>query len=301
MFLSEAVTVFLNDCRTAATRSNYEYVTKNLVQALGTLRPLDQILAIDIKIYDQQIAQRWPNPGTLAHHRRVIRTFFNWCVKLELIRQSPARSIKVGRPSRAVAETKAMSDQELRQLLDYAKFDRYLHALILFVADTGCRAGGAATLRWCDINFTDHEAYVTEKGRAPRAVVFGASCAAALITYRDWVKVPAQRAVFATLRCPVPSSAVISKAIARACQKAGLRHMTAHALRHRKGHQLAASHTPPSLAAMILGHADIQMTMEVYYPRDWETAASYARNLTMPDLVDQTSTETKIIPFKRKA
>lgn len=65
----------------------------------------------------------------------------------------------------------------------------------------------------------------------------------------------------------------------RICKRAGIPSYGPHSLRHRKGHQLADAKVNPSTAAMVLGHSDPTITLQHYYPKDWERAKREANNL----------------------
>ena len=71
----------------------------------------------------------------------------------------------------------------------------------------------------------------------------------------------------------------VSLIIRRAAQLAGVRVLSSHSLRHRKGHQLADSRIAPSIAATVLGHSDVVITLQHYYPADWESAEQAMREL----------------------
>jgi integrase len=293
MKLSQAVEVFLNDCKRRATRVAYSYVLTRLLEGLGRLRPVDAITPMDMKLYDQHLVEAYPNPGTLIQHRRVVKVFFNWCVDNDLAPSSPARKIKTGQQPRSNADIKAMTDQELDQFLAYARYHPRLLALVLFLADTGCRIGGATGLRWADLCLPDQSATVEEKGQPRRVVVFGDPCACALAALPQ-----THLYVFGTSRAATPSATTLSNLFVRGAQKAGLRHVTPHMLRHRKGHQLADSGTPVSVAALAMGHTRPEMFLNVYARRDQTSVIESMRNLTVRS---EEEPSPKIIRLPRNA
>jgi integrase len=97
--------------------------------------------------------------------------------------------------------------------------------------------------------------------------------------------------VFSRKRTPL-QSAQVGQIVRRACLAAGVRSLGSHSLRHRKGHQLADSKIAPSIAATALGHSNVHVTLEHYYPADFESAEEALR-----ELVTDTSKKT-IIKFK---
>lgn len=264
--LQEAIALFLAQYK-KKTQETYGHNLKNFATFTGPDRPIDAITPLHILEYQQYVEDRPIKLSTRATCFRTVKVFFNWLVKTRLLDESPARLLKTPRTPLAIEKTKAMTDEELKKILDWAKWHPRDFALILFLADTGCRAGGAAGLRVEDIDFENMRALVTEKGEKTRPVSFESVCAKAL---KAWIgKRPAEAGtyMFSTDHQPL-QSATVSRIVRRACQKAGVRLLGSHSLRHRKGHQLAYGQVPLTLAAQALGHSNPQTTM-AYYPSSW--------------------------------
>lgn len=233
------------------------------------------------------IRQRNYAPATEQKHIKSIKTFWNWAVRLDLVAGSPARVIRGRKLPKAVDRHRAMTDEELHKLLDAVRFKPRDYALVLFLADTGCRRGGAAGLRMQDLDLSRLVAEITEKGDKTRKVAFGEECAKALAA---WIGYRSQRYairgvyIFSQHGEAIKADA-LSLAIRRACKSAGIRVLSPHSLRHRKGHQMADARIAPSIAATALGHSDPMITLNYYYPKDWERAEAAMRELaTKPDM-----------------
>lgn len=266
--LQEAIELFLGE-HIATTAKSYRLVLSNMAGWLGQARPLDKISPQDLIEYVQSVEARpaVTSPATLNRYVKTLKTFWNWCQRLRYIEYSPADALKHRRTGRYIRRDKAMKPQELEALLDYVKWQPRRHALILFLADTACRATGAAGLKIEDIDFETRSAVVTEKGSIRRKVYFGDDCAAALLT---WISKRAENAgpyVFNRDGKRI-QAAHISQCVRRACLKVGIRSLGSHSLRHMKGHALADSRVAPSVAAGVMGHASPGITMEFYYPKD---------------------------------
>lgn len=298
MHLSDAISLFLGEYK-PTTRKTYAASLTIMQGYLGPARPLADIQpAHVIEFFQKVIYSRDLAPATIQKHTKTVKTFFNWCVRIDLLVKSPALAIRGKKLPRNISRDKAMSDAELSAIIEAVRWDKPRDfALILFLADTGCRRGGVAGLQLKDIDWGKLRAVVTEKGEKSRLVAFSPLCALAL---QRWL---ANRQahykihgtyVFSTDGSPMKAENV-SLIIRRAAAAAGVRVLSSHSLRHRKGHQLADSRIAPSIAATLLGHSDVTITLRHYYPADWESAEKAAREL-MTDPA-KLADDPKIIKF----
>jgi integrase len=290
MKLQAALDLFLSEYRNAGTREAYGGVLQPMVNAIGPARPLNLIQPADLVSHSHDLNEKGWSLATVRKHIKTIKTFFNWCIKLKLITESPADAIRTRRLPTYISRDKAMQDDELAQILAYARFKPRDYALILFFADTGCRAGGAAGLRVEDIDFQNLTAHVTEKGDKTRPVAFGEECSRAL---RQWITKRKCLTGYVFSKDGKKLTAdTISQIVRRSCLHVGVRSLGSHSLRHRKGHQLADAKVAPSIAATALGHSDPVITLQHYFPADWASAENELRKLS-------TQIESpKIIPFR---
>lgn len=269
--LERAVELFLREYKTTTAKS-YGHTLHGLVDYIGPARPLMQVRPEDVIEYMQTVRERPSihSPATVNKHTKTIRTFFNWCIKCGLMcGNNPALGLKRQRQQKLIGREKAMPDAVYEEVLAYARWTpRYL-ALVLFLGDTGCRIGGAAGLRWPDVDFDGHVAMVTEKGEKTRPVFFGAETAAALRRWRQQHTGKLGDYVFQQDGKQMTNGS-LGQLFERICLRAVGKGWGPHSLRHRKGHQLADHHVAPSLAAKALGHSSPMTTMEYYYPEDWE-------------------------------
>lgn len=285
MLLADAITLFLGEYK-PSTRASYSYELRRMADHIGPKRDITELSPALLTEYHQRLRSAGYSVGTVCKHVKTMKSFFNWAVRLELIERSPARTLHQPKPARYVERDKAMTDEELEAILDYTRYKYRDHALILFLADTGCRVGGAAGLRLQDLYLDTLSAQVTEKGDKTRFVVYGPACARAL---RVWLlKRKGQRGEYVFSRDGHRMTTYnLSQAIRRACKAVGIRVLSAHSLRHRKGHQLADAHVAPSIAATALGHSDPVITLHHYYPADWESAERELRKLVAEEIAPQ--------------
>lgn len=298
MKLHEAIDLFLGE-QIESTRLSYFYVLRHMRDYIGPARPLQDISPALLIEYSQSLRQRQSikSPATYNKYVKTLRVFFNWCVRLALLPESPARALKKMKQAKAISREKAMPDNLYEQLLDYAKWTPRYHALVLFLGDSGCRIGGAAGLQWSEVDLENGQAMVSEKGKPARPVFFGEDCRKALVRWQlqhsgrdgDYVFQKQGRRM---------NNNSLGLLFERICKRAGIGQWGPHSLRHRKGHSLADEKVPPTIAAKILGHDNTMTTLDYYYPDDWERAEAEARKLHHGGEADE-----KIIalPLKRNA
>lgn len=284
MNLQDAIHLFLAEYQNAGTREAYRYCLIPMRDYLGPARPLTNVQPVDMAEYIAAMKARGYADATQRKNIQAVKRFWNWCVEFELVEVSPARSIRGKKLKTYISRDKAMTDAELEAILEHARYKPRDYALILFLADTGARAQGAANLTVDNLNLDECIAMVTEKGDKTRPVAYGVRTANAI---RIWMLRRPRTAgdyVFSRRQTPLKPDN-ISQIIRRACIAAGVRSLGSHSLRHRKGHQLADARTAPSIAATALGHSDPVITLQHYYPADWDTALAELKRLAAGDAV----------------
>lgn len=271
MNLSKAIDLFQSQQK-PSTRKSYHYVLQDMANFVGPSRDLSEVKPEHFAEFSMSLEKRNYAIATKVKTVKTIKTFFNWCIRNQLLDISPARILKAPRMERFIERSKAMPDDDLDAIITVAKTKGRDYALLLFLADTGCRAGGAAGLKVEDLNIKSRTAKVTEKGNRTRDVKYGEDCAKAINTWLIARKNKNCRWVFTARGLKPLSADAVSQIINRLAHQALGRPWGSHSLRHRKGHQLADSKVAPSVAATALGHSDVTITMQNYYPADWERA-----------------------------
>lgn len=280
MELRKAVELFLNDQR-PTTRQSYLYVLRAMQDYLGPARQVEDLKADQLIEYSHHLKSRYANISTYRKHIKTMKTLFNWLIKIDVLKTSPARPLKSPKARMSINRDKAMTDEEYATLLDYFKWKPRDYALFIFLGDTGCRIGGAAGLKVNDIDLENNRATVTEKGDKTRPVWFGDECRLALIRWKLQRPKTAGEYFFSRSKTAI-KPATISLMIRRACKVVGIRILSAHSLRHRKGHQFADKRIAPSVAATALGHSDPMITLQFYYPGDYFSAQQAITELSTP-------------------
>lgn len=116
--------------------------------------------------------------ATIRGYGRGLRAFFNWCVEWDVVESNPMERVKLPRQDEKIP--KAAHYDDFVKMIGVAVANASLGrlwavrslALLLFIADTGVRAGEVADLRFRDVDLENHTATVTGKGRKQRIVLF---------------------------------------------------------------------------------------------------------------------------------
>lgn len=280
MILERAIRLFLSEY-IPTTQVSYRQPLQQMAGWIGAQKDVAQVRVSDLQEYMAHCKETkgW-KPATVGKHIKTLKVFFNWAVKSQYIEKSPAAVLKNVKLAKRKDRAKAMTDHELATLLEMKADAPRDYALLLWLADTGARAGGTAGLRWRDVNLDTMTAIITEKGNKERRVPFGERCAKALLYWYRHRPESAGEYVFSrSARKMDPHT--ISQMLRRACKDAGLRTLSSHSLRHRKCHQLSDAGVSPTIAAVLTGHENPQVLIDSYYPHDYETADREGRKLTV--------------------
>ena len=139
-------------------------------------------------------------------------------------------------------------------------------ALLLFLADTGCRVGGLVGLGQSDVDCDAGTAMVTEKGGKSRLVMFTRPTAGALRRYlrqRDTLS----KWVFPNLKTGHKMLASsVNHIIERIAERAGgvQGPHNPHAFRHAFAREYILNGGDMGTLSDILGHSDISVTKQYY-------------------------------------
>ncbi len=293
--LSEAKEAFLLEDRSPATTRSYRQVLDKAFAVFGLERDVNEVTRADILQYIKllrsqpsryDVHPRRPqeegglSPYTIQKHGQVLTSFFSWLQENGYREDNPAAKLRLRRPKRPLGTSKAVTQEELAEMLKVAEakaaLGRPLHlAVLMFLATTGSRAGEASTLTLANLRLDEYAAWVHGKGDKLRPVFYGDQTVAALSA---WLKQHPN---------PIPSETVfqlqvrsISTVVSRLAQAAGIeRPINAHAIRHRVG-QAWGVWTSPEAVQMKLGHEGLA-TILPYLNTPWDEIQKNSRQYEM--------------------
>ncbi len=279
MNLKKAIDLFLLTHANLESRRTYRSCLTQMSAWISLERPIEKVGVPEMIEYISTLHDRNYAQATILKHIVLIKAFFSFLVTNDIIEKSPVKNVKRPRLKPNIERSKAMTDAQLKQLLDYSKWLPRHDALIRFLADTGCRIGGVATLKVIDVDFENCRAKVTEKGNKLRMVGFGDSTRKAL---RRWLLERDKKTGLMFSERDTITVSALSQLFRLACKKSGIGSYGPHTLRHRMGYQLSDAKVPLPVAATVMGHESTDTTLH-YYPKDWDRAEQVFKSLALPD------------------
>jgi integrase/recombinase XerD len=235
--------------------------------------PAKTITSADLYHWHESLESRHLSPHTIRSHLRACRILFRWLHDEGHIDSNPAARLRLPRPPDC--PPKAISETDIQRLIDTATSARD-RAIILFLADSACRAGALCSLRLADLDLEHHRATVTEKGNRTRRVYFGKRTATALTAYLE-DRENDEEQLFTGQRGALTTSGIY-QILKRLAARAGVKRFNPHAFRH--GWARAALRRGADLATVadVLGHSNVTTT-HTFYARwnDEELQERHAR------------------------
>jgi len=207
--------------------------------------------------------------ATVTGYIQACKTFFRFCQIRGYIPFSPAGHLRRCR-SAAVPREKVINQSDLNMMIDYTQANGLIldYTMLVFMADTACRAGELQSLNLQDIDLEKLEARVRGK-TGERILDFTQQTGAAI---RVWLAIrPAtDRAALFTTRLGRLSHARIYHGLERVARSLGITRFNPHAIRHRVGQAWVDQGANLELVRLKLGHRDITTTAIFYTHQDHE-------------------------------
>lgn len=140
---------------------------------------ITQVDTNTVRFYLAKVGSRCSN-SYADDARRILSTFFSFCVDEEYIVKNPVKKIKKIKISRTMEAP--YSDVEVEKLRDSCISKRET-ALVDFLFSTGCRREEVTKIKISDINFTERSVLIHGKGNKDRTVMFSARCEKHMVEY----------------------------------------------------------------------------------------------------------------------
>lgn len=198
MKLSKAADLFYTSMTTVIADSTILWYRKKLDPLIDFLKDKD-VETIDL--FDLEEFRASLNRPSHANGRkgkvsvytihgfvRAVKRFFGYCRKRHIISFDP--SIDLDKPRLPKQPRKGINPEASEKMLKASRLSPRDYAILLFVRDTACRAGGIYNLLTANLDVKHNKATIREKGEKERTVFFTSETAFALVIYSTVRKNP---------------------------------------------------------------------------------------------------------------
>lgn len=293
MRLSEAMDLFYISMEGIVSDSTIKFYKNRLPSLIHSMGDVDisKVTLDDLRLWRSKLSKReikyekhkyHPqvkgklSPYYIRQHVKCVRRFFNWCFEDGKILDNPAHRLKL--PPKPDQPRKGISKSDLTKMIMSSSEVRD-QAIILFLADTGCRVGGLTHLKIDHIDLDNNRAIIFEKGKGgnakKRIVFFGERTAHALSRYlvqrpsNSVIHPDAIPFIFLGLRKSGSfyerlTENGVYQALKRIAQKCGVKGYNPHNFRHGAIRGWLNNGMPLSLASQLAGHSSVSVTSDIY-------------------------------------
>lgn len=252
--------IYVQNNNKFAEVSNKQYIlNSHLIPHFGQ-KLICEISNYDIEEYKTRKLKSGLSPKTVNNHLIVLSRCLNTALEWNIIENVP----KIKRLKVAPQKYDFLNEVESRQILENTSGT--LHDMILVALKTGVRFGELIALEWSDIDFQEKVLIVRQ------AIVRGRLGSTKSNKIRH---IPLTEEVCQILLAKAKKRGFVFtdgnnkplkhrhylRLLKKACEKAGLREIGWHVLRHTFASHLAGNNAPMKAIQEMLGHSDIVTTM----------------------------------------
>ena len=247
--------------RSSRTLQSYEQRVGYLLAFLGErgIVEVEVVQPGDLDAYVVGLRRRELSPSSIAGYIQAVKTFFAWCVRRDYLTRSPADHLRKPKLERG-GRSPVMAREDLVRLIGAAERPRDL-AVLLFLADTGCRVGELVNLKLGDVDLVERAAQVNGKtgGRGLDFTERTAQAVEAWLTVRDGP----EETLFGL------TGNGVRLMLRRLGARAGVvGRCNPHSIRHLVGQAWLDDGANLEIVRQKLGHKDIQVTAMFYSHQD---------------------------------
>ena len=294
------------------TFARYESIVRlHIIPTIGSKR-LNGLNVRDVQCAIEKMHAKGCGGRTLQIYRQVLSSALNRAIRDELIFRNVAQLVDL--PKYEKKEVVVWTAKQAAQFLRTAENDRWYVGYLMMLT-YGLRRGEMAGLRWCDMDFDNDCLHIRQQINR----IDGKLCAGAVKTRAGRRTLPLVTAIKSVLLehakttgseparfdpNAVPGiantvlvthdhTAIEPKALRvnfyRLIEQAGLPKITLHATRHIAATMLKNLNVPLKDVQLILGHANVSTTMEIYQHGDIEIHRQAIRAVEQALRADKTA------------
>lgn len=289
MSYGEYVTNWLQHKQNLSEGSRYTnegHLRNHILPEIGHI-PLQKLSVPDIEAFIQKLKDKGLSSGTVKKVYNLVQTSLKAAAKKELIVRSPFELLDDGdKPRVEKAQIDYWTKDEVKQFLSFCE-DRY-RILFVLATYTGMRRGELLGLRWKDIDFENARIGIRQilgfKGKIKdgakttagnRSISISPYVLSELKKHRllieqekRWSDAKEEYQDNDLVVCQ-PNGKPVSwgnfhKFWTRRLEKAGVRPIRFHDLRHTCASLLLSAGVHPKVVQELLGHSSIKITLDLY-------------------------------------
>ena len=217
-----------------------------------------------------------PNDVTRSIHIKNLRVLYRWMVAEGYREDEPM--VRIPNPRIPQVFPKTVSDDDIKALIKTAKKSPRDLAIVLLLLDTGLRASELGSLERDDVDIDNRTLLVrVGKGRKSRMVYFSILTARALRRHLAHRK-DTDPALFLSERYQPINRDSLRHLTYRLSDRAGIKRVSPHMLRHTFATQYVASGGDPFSLQRIMGHADNRIAMRYVHLNGGDVQAAHSRH-----------------------
>ena len=259
------------DGKSEKTIYQYGRSCRRLADAIG--KPYTEMGVYDIRYYLACEKGRGVSNTTLENTRASLSAFFQWMALEEIIQKNPCASVKTIKVKKEVRQ--AFSDIEIDALRSACRTKKE-RALIEVLLATGIRVSELSEMDVADIDFSALTVHVKHgKGNKERLTYITAVAASRLCDYLN--SRPDGTALFYNKNHERLNSGGIRHILNMIAKRAGVDNVHPHRFRRTFATRLAARGMEIQEIQKLLGHSNINTTMQYVCIDDENVKAAYKR------------------------
>ena len=260
--LNDGLDMFLLDCEarrlTPQTLTFYKQKLSVFVHWCEEqqLQGLDDLTARELRQFLVSIQRRGLSSQYQHNLARAIRAFLNFCVRDELIDESPFDRVQMPRVEKKILQ--AFTAEQIQTVLHHCQTERD-RVICLFLLDSGVRASELIAITVGDVNLNRGEVLVRAgKGQKQRTTYIGAITRKQLRRYLSGRDMYSQSPLFASENTgkPLTLSGVV-QLMKRLSRRSGVDICTAHTFRRTFAINCLRNGMNIYALARLMGHSDI--------------------------------------------
>ena len=259
--------------RSENTVTRYEYIINRFRKFNDT--PIHLLTTQDVRRFLIFERDRGLSERTLEGYRCIFLAFFGWIHREGLVSRNICANLNPIKYRKEVRLPFSSTDIERLKEACWNQRDK---AIVSFLLSTGCRIGELCGLNWRDVDFRNLECTVLGKGNKERVVYIDEVTAMQLQLYLN-KRHDRSPALFVGKGTNRMHPGGVRKRLNEIGERAGVENVHPHRFRRTLATNLISHGMPIQEVASVLGHDNVETTMEYVYLDKQAVKNSYRKYL----------------------